>query len=62
MYPHALVPSLAITLPAGTWRLCCVVGASHDADAVRWERAPDVTASIFERLESFAARDLADEP
>ena len=56
IHPHSLVPALTIGVQPGTFRLACVVGASHDATAVSWERAPDIATALFERLEAFAAR------
>ena len=56
IHPNTVVPALAVTVQPGTYRLACAVGASHDAAAVTWERAPEIATTRFDRLEAFAAR------
>jgi hypothetical protein len=59
MHPHTVVPTLAVTVPSGCHRLACAVGASHDSERVSPSLAPSVESTLLERLEAFAARDVA---
>ncbi len=60
MDPHVVVPALRTTVSAGTWRLACAVGASHDDQAVTAARAPSLSLSLSQELidvlEAFSAR------
>jgi hypothetical protein len=56
MHPHTIVPGLDVTLPAGQFLLAGAVGASRDAVAVAFDRAPDLPLERVAQLEAFAAR------
>jgi hypothetical protein len=56
MHPHTIVPALSATVPPGEHWLLCAVGASDDAAAVAIGCAPEVPASLRDRLVAFAAR------
>jgi hypothetical protein len=56
MDPHVVVPSLRVTVPAGTWLLACAVGVSHEKATVTAAHAPDLAPALLDALQSFTAR------
>jgi hypothetical protein len=56
MHPHTVVPALEVSLPAGMYLLAAAVGASHDAAAVAFDRAPALPFDFLAQLDEFAAR------
>jgi len=56
MHPHTMAPALDVTLPAGMYLLAAAVGASHDATAVAFDRAPALPFDLVAQLDEFAAR------
>jgi hypothetical protein len=62
MDPHVVVPSLRVTVPAGTWRFACAVGASDDDAAVSAVRAPGWPHDLVAALDAFTAQCSAEQP